>query len=42
MDPTKIYPKDLDSPRQELYNGGFERIVTLLVRWQLDYSCACR
>ena len=32
--------KYLDSPRQELSNGGLESVVTLLVRWQMDYSCA--
>ena len=28
------------SPRRELSNGGLESVVTLLVRWQIDYSCA--
>ena len=32
--------KDLDSPRRELSNGGLESVVTMLVRWQMDYSCA--
>ena len=32
--------KDLDSPRQELSNGGLESVVTLLVRRQIDFSCA--
>ena len=32
--------KDLDSPRRELSNGGLESVVTLLVRWQIDYLCA--
>ena len=31
---------DLDSPRRELSNGGLESVVTLLVRWQIDCSCA--
>ena len=30
--------KDLDSPCRELSNGGLESVVTLLVRWQIDYS----
>ena len=25
-------------PRRELSNGGLESVVTLLVRWQIDYS----
>ena len=29
-----------DSPRRELSNGGLESVVTLLVRWQINYSCA--
>ena len=32
--------KYLDSPCQELSNGGLESVVTLLVRWQIDYSSA--
>ena len=31
---------DLDSPRRELSNGGLESVATLLVRWQINYSCA--
>ena len=31
---------DLNSPRRKLSNGGLESVVTLLVRWQIDYSCA--
>ena len=27
-----------DSPRRELSNGGLESVVTLLVRWQINYS----
>ena len=30
---TKIDPADLDSPRQELSNGGLESVAALLVRW---------
>ena len=37
---TKIDRKDLDSPRGELSNGGLESVATLLVRWQINYSCA--
>ena len=29
-----------DSPRRELSNGGLESVVTLLVCWQNNYSCA--
>ena len=32
--------EDLDSPRRELSNGDLESVVTFLVRWQIDYSCA--
>ena len=32
--------KDLDSPRRELSNGGLKSVVTLLVRWQINYSGA--
>ena len=28
---------DLDSPRQELSNGGLRIIVALLVCWQIDF-----
>ena len=31
---------ELDSPRRELSNGSLESVVTLLVRWQINYSCA--
>jgi len=31
MDPTKNYPKDLDSPRQELSNDGLKIVVAFLV-----------
>ena len=33
--------EDLNSPRQELSNGGLEIVVALLVRWQIDISCVC-
>ena len=36
-DHRKMCPKDLDSPRQELSNGGLGIVVTLLVRWQIDF-----
>ena len=29
----------MDSLRQELSNGGLGIVVTLLVRWQVDFSC---
>ena len=29
-----------DSPRRELSNGGLKGVVTLLVCWQINYSCA--
>jgi len=32
--------KDLNSPRRELSNGGLKSVATLLVRWQINYSCA--
>ena len=32
MNFTKIVKADLDSPRRELSNGGFEVVVALLVR----------
>ena len=32
--------KDLDSPRRELSNGGLESVVTLLVCWKINSSCA--
>ena len=30
-----------DSPRRELSNGGLESVVTLLVRWQINYVFVC-
>ena len=32
-DHEKWNPEDLDSPRQELSNGGLGMVVALLVRW---------
>ena len=32
--------KESDSPHRELSNGDLESVVTLLVRWQIEYSCA--
>ena len=32
--------KDVDSPRRELSSGGLESVVTLLVRWQINYLFA--
>ena len=37
MDHTKIYPKDLDSPRGELFIRGLGFIVGPLIRWQIDF-----
>ena len=34
MPKQKVNRKDLDSLRRELFNGGLESDVTLLVRWQ--------
>ena len=31
---------DLNSLRQELSNGGLGIVVTLLIRRQIDFSCA--
>ena len=31
---------DLGSPCRELSNGGLESVVTLLVRWQIDFLLA--
>ena len=38
----KIHLADLNSPRQELFNGGLGIVVTLLVRRQIDFSCSSR
>ena len=32
--PEKV---DVDSPHQELSNGGVKSAVTLLVRWQINF-----
>ena len=42
LDFTKIVTADLNFPRQELSNGGLGIVVTPLVCWQLDFSCASR
>ena len=42
MDHTNIDLADLNSPRQELSYSGLGIVVTLLVRWQIDLSCAPR
>ena len=36
----KKYLADLDSPRQELSNGGLKSVVALLVRWQINFLSA--
>ena len=38
---TKIDAADLDYLRQELSNGGLKSVVTLLVRWQINFLSAC-
>ena len=40
MDFTKIVRADLDSPRQELSNGGLEIVVALLFFPMINVSCA--
>ena len=35
----KLNQADLDSPRRELFNGGLENVVALLVRWQINFLC---
>ena len=40
MSHTKMDPADLVAPRREISNGGLGSIATLLVRWQISYSCA--
>ena len=39
-DYTKIYQVDLDSPRQELSVRGLGFVVSLLVFWEINVSCA--
>ena len=40
MNFTKIEPADLNSPRQELSNGGLRIVVALTVHWQIDvFAC---
>ena len=36
----KLDQADLDSPRQDLSNGGLKNVVTLLVRWQINFLSA--
>ena len=36
----KMYPTDLNSPRQEHSNGGLGIVVVLLVRWEINVVCA--
>ena len=42
MDQTEIHSADLNSSRQELSNGGLGIVVTLLVRWQINFSSVSR
>ena len=37
MNFTKINPADLNSPRQDLSNGGLGIVAALLVLWQIDF-----
>ena len=37
MDHTKIYQADLDSPRQELFNGGLGFIVAFWFIWEMVF-----
>ena len=37
---TENNPEDLDSPRQDLSNGGLGIVVALLVCWQFDFLSA--
>ncbi len=39
-DHRKTDPKDLDSTRRELSNGGLGIVVALLVRWQNNFLSA--
>ena len=36
----KLDQADLDSPHQELSNGGLKSVVTLLVCWQINFLSA--
>ena len=38
MNHTKMYPKDLDSPRREFSNGGLRIVVALAVFLGIDIS----
>ena len=42
MAPTKTVRIDLNSPRRELSSDGLGIVVALLVRWQINFSCAPR
>ena len=37
---TKIDHSDRNSPHRELSNGGLKSVATLLVRQQINFSCA--
>ena len=39
---TKMDKTDLDSPCRDFSKVGLESVVALTVRWQIDFSCACR
>ena len=41
MDFTKIVKAELDSPRQELSNGGLGIVVALSVFSEIVFLCAC-
>ena len=38
-DHSKIYPEDLNSPCQELSNGGLEIVVAVLARPGINFLC---
>ena len=40
MNFIKLDKADLNSPRRELSNGGLKSVVTLLVRWQINFLSA--
>ena len=40
MNFTKIDQADLDSPRQELSNGGLKSVVALLICWGINFQSA--
>ena len=41
MNFTKIAKADLDSPCQDLSNGGLKSVIAPLVRRQIDCVCVC-